>query len=73
MRTNNIILIIIISFIGTLVVSSQNARQHYKAGIQFTDNKYYSDAIEQFNKAMSKSNNYCRINQGRTLDRDPGA
>ncbi|MCF8378847.1 MAG: caspase family protein [Bacteroidales bacterium] len=48
-----IITAIILVFFGTTYASSQNAKQFYKVGEQFFENKMYDDAIEQFTAAIN--------------------
>ena len=65
MRTFFVITSFCLSLLSGTVLYSQNARQHYKAGLEYMENNYYNDAIEQFSKAIELYPKYAEVYEAR--------
>lgn len=49
---------LVLGFLLPMLSQAQNAKQFYKAGLNFKESQNYKDAIEQFSKAISLNPNY---------------
>ena len=51
-------LILFISMLAAICTQAQNPKKEYKLGLEFFDTKNYSDAINQFTKAIELKTDY---------------